>query len=385
MLLASLARGLGSEGAGGYATAISVALVFLLISDLGLSPRLIREASAHPVEAIRLYREAVALKLGLVAPTVLAVGAATCWLPYSDEVLQLVALMGVAALIQSFAQVNEALLRSRETMHWEALGGLFQSAIATSLAVTFLASGLPILWIGIARIVGALANALLTGLVLRKDFHVGLPGPGTFGALRSAAPYMTTASMNLAYGQIDIVILSLIASQSQVGEYALISRIVLVAGTFASTGAASFLPSLARAFAQEDRSRFRRTATSSIGVAAVMGGLGSLGLAAFGEPILALAYGAEFESLTGAFVVATGYVLLRFLTASLGMALTAAGLQSTRAFCIFLGLLATIVLILLWVPSRGVTGAVFALVGSEFVLVLCLAVAGLWRSRQARL
>ena len=39
VLLAALARTLGSEGAGGYATAISVALVFLLLSDAGLDAR----------------------------------------------------------------------------------------------------------------------------------------------------------------------------------------------------------------------------------------------------------------------------------------------------------------------------------------------------------
>ncbi len=374
VLLAALARIAGSDGAGAYATAVSVALGFLLLSDLGLSPRLIREASARPDEGGDLYRETLGLKLLLLVPAGLAIGVGVLWLPYPAQVRELVGLMGVAALLQSLAQANEGLLRARERMQWEALGGLLQSGLTTGLAVWWLASGWGLLWVGVARIVGVAAHLLLLSAVLRQEIRFAPPGPGARASLRAALPYMSTASMNLAYGQIDIVLLSLVATQSQVGEYALISRIVLVAGTFASTGAAALLPTLARAFT-EAKARFRRLALAVPATAAVLGGFGTGGLAILGGPVLTLAYGDEFAPLTPLFTTATGYVLLRFLTAALGVVLTAAGRQATRALCIFLGLMATLAFILLWVPTHGVAGAVDALVGSELVLLACLAAA----------
>ncbi len=376
VLLATVARTLGSEGAGGYATAISVALIFQLMSDAGLSPHLIREASANPNHGVRLFRESLALKCWLAVPTLIAIAASTLLLPYPAEVRQLIGLAGIAALIQSFGQIQEALLRSREAMHWESLGGLLQSAITVALAALFLGSGYSLVWIGVARIVGALANFAFVGRFVRADYGLAKPRSMT-ASLRTALPYMATASMNLAYGQIDVLLLSLVLTQAQVGEYALISRIVLVAGAFASTGAAALLPTLARTFANEARSAFRRLAQGILAGAAAAGLVASAILAGLGGPVLLLAYGGEFEPLVALFQLATGYITLRFLAASMGMVLTAAGRQSTRAFCIFLGLIATVVLVLALAPARGVEGAILALVGSEALLVAFLGGFGL--------
>ncbi len=373
VLLAALARSLGSEGAGGYATAVSVSLIVLLVSDLGLSPRLIREASADPERRLPLFHDTLAWKLALVPLTGLGIAAAALFLPYPAEVRGLVVWMGAAAILLSFAQTNEALLRAREAMHWEALASIAQSVLTTGLTLALLLAGGGLLVTGAARVMGALASLALTGFVLRRDLSFG--GRRERATLQGALPYLSTASMNLAYGQIDILLLSLVTSQSAVGEYALISRIVLVAGTFASTGAAGFLPTLARAFAREGDARFRQLTAAALGAAAVAGILAALGLRAVGGFVITLAYGDAFAHLVPLFATATTYVLLRFLSAALGMVLTAADRQGTRATCILLGLVATVVLIVLWVPSRGVEGAIDALVASELTLVACLAVA----------
>ena len=347
---------------------MSVALGFLLMTDLGLSPRLIREASARPDMATRLYREALGLKLLLMPLGLVAVGIAALLLPYPAEVRQLLVLTGVAALLQSLAQANEAFLRSQEVMHWEALANLGQSILTTGLAIGFLAGGLTLVWVGVARVVGAAGGLLLTSVVLRREIRPRLPSASGWKELRDALPYAATASMNLAYGQVDILLMSLIAPQALVGEYALVSRIVLVAGTFASTGAAALLPIMARTFTSAARSVFRSRAWRLLLLALVIGGLGTGLLAMSGGTILTLAYGPDFEGLRRPFAFASGYVLLRFVTAALGMELTAAGLQSARARCILLGLAATVVLVVGGVPIWGVAGAIAALVGSELVL-----------------
>ncbi|MCP5056935.1 MAG: oligosaccharide flippase family protein [bacterium] len=355
---------------GGYATAVSVALAFLLLSDLGLSPRLVRDASADPEQAVALFRESLGLKLILLVPAALAIIAGGLWLPYPAELRQLVVLMGLAAILQSFGQLNEALLRSRETMHWEALGALLQSLLTTLLALVAIGLGFSLFWVGVARILGAAANLALSSFVVRRDLRPRMPADA-LPTLRSALPYMATASMNLAYGQIDVALLSLVATQNQVGEYAMISRIVLVAGTFASTGAASFLPALARSFTTA-AANFRRMAGTAVGVAAGLGAFGSAALAFLGPWLLVVAYGEGFATLEPLFLAATAYVLFRFLSAALGLVLTASGRQSARARSIFIGLIATLVLVLGCVPIWGVAGAVGALVGSEMILVACL-------------
>lgn len=367
-LLAAIARMLGKEAVGGYATAISVALYFAMFADLGICPRLVREGSARPGSAANEFARSLTVKLALVLPTLLLLGAVLAILPYPGWVIELLAVFAVTSILQSFCQLNESLLRSREKMQVEAGASVLQGVILVGGSIVALWAGLDMIWVGWARLAGVGARFFTTLAAVRQEIPIRLTHRVSWDLLRSATPYAATSITSVAFGQIDVVILSLIASQELVGEYASVSRLLIAVGAFAITGSNTALPAAARIFAQRGERVLRDVMVSAFRMGAALGAASTVGLALIGGPILRFVYGDDFADLEVPFVLGSLYILFKTLTSIFGMGLTARGLQAARARCIVIGIVATAILVTTLVPPFGVIGAVGALVGSEAVL-----------------
>ena len=368
VLLAIIARSLGKEAVGGYATAIGVALYFFMLADLGVNPRLIREASALPSSAAAEYGRSLATKVALIPLNALCLGLLVPFLPYPDWVVELLVVFAIGSVVQSFCQLNESLLRSREKMHWEAISSLIQGVIFVGGSAYALLNEWSMVWVGWSRLAGVAVGFFGTLPVVAREIPILWRSLPSLSLLRSAFPYAATSLTAVAFGQIDIVIMSLMASQELVGEYASVSRLLVAGGAFAITGANTLLPGAARVFASGQRESFRYLMASTANLGALIGASITVGLALVGGPILTLIYGEEFANLETAFALGSAYVLLKTLTAIFGMGLTAAERQAARAKAVGVGLVATVILVALLVPPFGVLGAVGALVGSELVL-----------------
>ena len=90
------------------------------------------------------------------------------------------------------------------------------------------------------------------------------------------------------------------------------------------------------------------------------------------ETILTIIYGREHVYLAPILNIGTVFIVFKFMNLSIGYTLTSANRQKQRAWAVLVGLIVTIVLVIVLVPSMGVTGAILALVISEVSLTFVL-------------
>ena len=63
VVVAILVRSVGTEGFGGYATAVAVSGYFLILADIGLAGRLVRQVATFPDSESDEYSHSMGIKL----------------------------------------------------------------------------------------------------------------------------------------------------------------------------------------------------------------------------------------------------------------------------------------------------------------------------------
>ena len=187
--------------------------------------------------------------------------------------------------------------------------------------------------------------------------------------VRAAAPYTATLIAFAAFAQSNVIVLSMIAGQTLVGEYTTISRVLLLGSIIPQLIAPAIVPASSRIFSNADPARYRRLTTASLRFAFLLAGAGLVGLVSIAKPLLGFIYGDEFVRLYPYLQLGALYMVFQFGSESLGTALTATGRQDRRARAIFVALGCSVPLFITLTLWLGVKGAVFALILSELILV----------------
>ncbi|MCP5045428.1 MAG: oligosaccharide flippase family protein [bacterium] len=372
VLHAALGRLFGPLGLGGYATAVAFAGYFVFAVDFGLSPRLSREGAVAPEQLAQEYARALGLKLitGVSAFIVLAL----VWqvLPYEDAVRELCFLLGCSSIIRSFSYLNEAVCRASERIDLEGISSILGAGSFVGIALVFLALDYPVLAVGYAAVVANVVQLLVSTLLAGRFVRFGVRVPPHWETARAALPYAMTSLTVLAFAQIDILLISLIETQEFVGQFASVSRLLLIAGSLGALAGAALLPTMSRLFVSSSAARFRKLVNESVRGILLVAGLTMLGTFVIAKPLVVGIYGDAFAGFSPLLQAGSVYLVFKLTVSIVGMVLTAVGRQADRARAMVIGLVATVVLVLALVPSFGIGGAIGAMVGSELVLMSVL-------------
>ena len=372
VLHAVLARLFGPPGLGGYATAVAVAAYFVFLVDFGLSPRIAREGAVSPDKLAEEYASALGLKLLTGCMSLIALAGICVVLPYEDWVRDLCFLLGCSAIIRSFSYLNESVCRASERLDLEGAASLLGTSAFTGLALVFLALDYPIHTVGYASIVGNCAQLLLSTIFARRLIPLRFGLPPDWKTARAALPYATTSFSMLAFAQIDVLMVSLIESTEFVGRYVPASRLLMVVGTIGGLAASAVLPTASRVYANSSAQEIRALINESVRGILLLGGFAALGTVIVARPAIVTIYGEAYADVSSMLQVGSVYLVFNFATSILATNLTAIGRQGDRARSMLLGLAATIILVLAFVPWFGMIGAISAMVGSELALAVCL-------------
>lgn len=370
VIVAIVARTSGAEGLGGYATANAVAGFILIFADIGLAPRLVREASRDPECTANVYARSMGAKTATTAGIGLLLVAFAFVLPYEPWVRELTLLLSVSWLIRSYTQINHSVVRAREHMELEALSVLVQALVFMAGAGLCFYRDLPLTSIGWAAIVAAVAQLVVSWRLTQRFTETRIPMRPDWPTLGKAAPYAATGLAAVAFAQSNVVILSLIATQALVGEFTSVSRILVLASVFPQLVNLAIVPASSRVYGQSDPVRFRRLTTASLRLLTALAGAGAVLLVSVSRPLVRWIYGPELEPLFPYLQLGTLYLVFQFASGALGMALTASGRQGQRAAATVIAVVITVVLVLVLTPLFGVLGAVLALILSELALVV---------------
>jgi len=301
LAIALITRYMGSSGFGRYSTVIAFASVFAIVADLGLTlvtSQLINKKGAEEGRILsNLFAFRLVSAILIMAPAPLLV----LLMPYGAEVKQGVWLASLAFLLTSLNQV---------------FVGLFQKHLRTDrIAVAEISSRLLLaigVWYAINQnwgLVGILCVTVLANLLSflvhiwfsRRYAAIGLrfDWPIWREIMSKSWPLLTTIVLNLIYLKADIIILSLLKSDHEVGLYGAAYKIVDVLVSLPFMFAGILLPIMVAHWSAGRMAEYRLVwqkffdYTVILVLPLVAGGI------VLAEPIMRLVAGRDFEGSGG--------------------------------------------------------------------------------------
>lgn len=303
-------RVLGPEGVGHLRLASSLWALAAVVISFGLPVFFTKELARHPSHGRPLLRVAFRLQLVLFLLTGAVIGAYSIAVGYDSTLLTVVAITGLATLIQGLANTGRGVLQGVERMDYLA-------AADVGAKVLFVPSLALLLWwkpdvkvAAAAALVPACASLVFILGAIRRLLEGGTVDVGATrrSFVRSARPYLAVSLSLVAYQQVDVIVISLVADQEAIGWYAAADGIFSSLLFVPVLAVAAFFPYLTRTHAADPAASpvlLRR----GVGYLALLGLPLGAGVAVVAEAFAVQALGADFEG-AGPVLAVFGLVLI---------------------------------------------------------------------------
>ena len=293
-----LARALGAEMIGKYTFALAFTTIFSIITDLGLTPVLIRETARAKERARELLATILWIKIFLTLAAYSAVLIAAYARGYPTLTLQLIALAGAVMVLDAFHLIFWGVLRGLQNLKYEAVGMVMGQGITLVGGIVALVLHLPLHAFLIALGLGSVWNVLYSrtvlirqGLSLRPRLNAQIIR--TF--IRYAIPFALAGIFVKVYSYIDTVLLQELKGDLEVGWYSVPYKITYAFQFFPMALSAAVYPALANTWIA-DKARARWIFDRAMLYAILLGLPIAFGIAALAPEIILTIYGREFSN-----------------------------------------------------------------------------------------
>lgn len=379
-----LARFLGVEAIGKYTFALAFTTIFSVLTDLGLTPVLIREVARVKEKAQAIFSAVLGVKLILGCLAYGAVLLTAYFLGHPPLTLQLIAIAGAVMLFDAFNLTSFGVLRGLQNLRYEAIGMVIGQGITLIFGAGAILLHLPIHIFLATLAVGSLWNVIFSMHVLRRAgiySTIALNRAMLTAIARAAVPFALSGIFVRVYSYIDTVLLQHMRGDLEVGWYSVPYKITYAFQFIPMALSAALFPALSAAW-KEDRARMgwifgRALRYSILSVLPI-----TFGIAALAPEIILTVYGKEFVNSIVPLQISIFGLVFMFLYFPVGALLNATDRQ--RANTIFMGITMAVNILfnLFLIPRFGAVGASIAtLITNAFLWLGTL----LWAMRITRL
>lgn len=363
------ARVLGAEGWGVFSYAVSLAALFTVFSDIGVSGILTREAAKNPELRSQYFATTLFLKLILTALSafVIMFGAPyVTKIPLSQNLLLFVTLTFIFDALRSF---GTALFRAVEKMEQEALVNIAIQAIILVAGLFAIAKFASPERLAIAYAIGAGGGMLATAYFLTpylketiSRFNKALLKP----IIMAAWPFSIAGMLSVIMINTDIVMLGWFRGAAEVGFYSAAQKPISFLYMLPSFIAGGLFPVLSRLTIQ-DGARFGAVLEKAIVSALLLALPAAIGIVLTAQDITMLFYGSEYAPATRALEILALTLLTTFPMTILTYALFAHNRQKEIVAFSGIGALSNVMLNSFFIPWWGIAGAAWATVITQTV------------------
>lgn len=369
-----LSRSLSLAAFGAFNYAFAFLSVGLVLSDLGLSTILLRDAAQTPEEEGALIERAIGLKLAL-ALTIMVLSWAGAWF-FLDEPARTACLIVSAIIPLQALALTGVVMQARVQVKRGVVAELANRVpgFVAMLAALWMGWGLPgvMASLVVGELTGLVAITLMTRTVVWPRPRIDLAAWRTLA--RASLTIGGVGILSVVVNRLDFVMLEQMASLEDVGYYGAAYRLPQLMERLPMLAMVTLFPLMAR-LAGEDRGELRRvyrwsmTRASAVALPVV---LVAVGMAPW---ILSSWQGAEYTSAAPALRWLLLGTLCTALSVVAGNVLIV--IDQARLLLVIWALAAPVNLVLnwMWIPVAGETGAAAATcVTAVCVLVMSLIV-----------
>lgn len=352
-----LARLLGAEQFGLFSYWFSVTSLIAIPVNYGFGIQLLREAAKDPQSRQVIMDRMLAAKLVLTLAVLLVCAPASV----AVSSLALFWLLLFTAIAESYVDFCNFALRSQDGYAGEARVTFVASLLQLILVSAVALASAAVIPVAAAYCASRCAALLLTYRMAyggRRRLPLDFSAATLCATLRSGFPYAADMGVSTFNNAIDIILLKQMSSVRSVGIYQAGLRLMMGGTTPAMVVSNVYLPKVS-ALDSEGREYRLAVADLNLKMVALGGGI-SLLLALFSGPITTLFFGPEYAELALLLPWFALVLVLRYVAASFGINLTAAGHQSVRVVANLIYLAVFAVAALLLIPPLQGTGALMA-------------------------
>jgi len=367
-----IARLTGPTITGVYFYGVSVTSVFVILSDLGMTPVLIRAVAGKREDAAQLFGAAFRLK-AILAPVAILAALAYGVLNGVDQTTM--ATIGVACLVMTADTFHLALygaLRGRQNLKIEAVGMLVGQILTTCAAISAAIFRLGPPGLAAALLLGSLWNVFWALLNTRQlQVKVLRPGRADYRHLmHEAIPFGISGVAVKVYSYVDSLLIHAYQGATTVGLYSVAYKMTYALQFLPLTFSAALYPALANAWANKDHDALKRSFVESMRFLAAVGFMFTAALSALAPRLITTFYGAKYLGSIAPLEILPWVLLPIFMDFPVGSLLNATHRAHLKTSAMVGTMVVNVILNVILVPSMGPTGAAWAGVFSFWFLFL---------------
>ena len=375
-------RLIGPESVGESQLALSIWAVGLTTVTLG----------TNTLVMLQVARQQHADRFELGPPLVARlVGYVIAWIPlggfvliagYGGDVISLFVIYGFSTLVLTIAELARASLTGLEHFAAVARADVISKVVMAALMITAAVTTEDVRVVAAALALSGVVSAWL----LFRDLHASASISysrslrGAWGAVRASAPYFTIGVAVVLYMQLDVVLMSFLVSDIEIGWYGLADTLFSTLLFAPSILMTALFPRQAREHVENPAAALETLEQGfrTLMIAAVPIGLGIMVVA---HEVVDLLYTDEFAGTGAVFAVYGVVLMLMFETILLGQHSISIGRQNFWCILMVIGVVMTLPLDLVFVPwaddryDNGAIGGALSYVVTESMMLI----AALWK------
>ncbi len=375
-LIYAAQRLLGPANYGIITYGLAAGVVLAPATDLGMQLIITREIARDTQTASRLAGLGLALKL------ILTLCAIALLLPISllrpVEAAFATFILGLAVIGASFAEYFGYVFRGLRRVELDAALTLLLRLFVFAFGFAALLFRPSVNGVAVAYLIGNCLVALLGYLWLRRRFFIPQLKAKRLELLvllRQALPLGGAILFSIGYTRTSIFLLDALHNSSAVGEYGVALRLTEPLAMIPAAIMAAVFPALSHALGQQGYAATRPLRVKTIGLLALAGSAIALGGWLFGPWLIHFLYGDQYVGSTVALQILALAALPMFINYALTHFLVAVRQQRLNLIFNVVIFALNLALCLWLIPQFGPSGAAFAVVLSEMLLLLLCAFA----------
>lgn len=364
-----LARYLGVEKFGQYATAIAFSGLFLVFNDLGMTAFLIREGSRDKSKLNVLAGNGLlveAIMSILLFGAMLLVGRI---LNYSSLILTLIALFGIGTLLYEARKVFQGVFEASLKFKIIAVQQLIYSSLLFFLTLFVLLVKPDFKNVAYVQIFVSTIIIIFLTIAFFRIIKPKIDLRQIYPMLSGAFAFCLSQLFFIIYFQTDAVILSIFKTDKDVGLYSAVYKLVIALFIFPQIIFRTCMPVI-YGFGFKNMEKLKRIYKAILKYLSAAGLACSLGMFFLAKPILILAYGKKYEAAVIILQILAWFVFIKFLSMTFGSYLLSTDKQNRRAAFQGVAALLNLGLNLILIPKWGFLAAAGTTLLSDLFLAV---------------
>jgi O-antigen/teichoic acid export membrane protein len=376
ILMVYLARCLGSLQFGKFTFATSFALLFITLSDLGITTLTIREVARNKAMGPQYVGGSATLKVGLsiFAFLIIAISLTIMNVPFDTKMAAY--LIGACIIFRNMGGFFGAVFQAYEEMKYVTISEISQKILLLIVCLLLLHQGYGLISISLVYFFSGILYCLFNiGLVywkfLKPRYRINTRFWGA--QIKEALPLAFVAVISMVYYNIDIVMLGKMKGEEIAGWYGASYHLFFALTTFSGAFLSAAFPVMSRFFEEAEELLIKAYQKSfkvmiGVGIPVAVGGF------LLAEKIILFLFGPQYQHSVPILKIFCFLIIFSYLNGLAGYFLTSTNRQRLTAKIIAVTTGINVSLNFILIPRYSYIGAAFATVASEVLfLVLFLA------------